>query len=438
MLSRLFTVISLLIASLLIASLALFIFFITSTGQPHSQDDAVAKIYFADNISAAHGNLIARFNEQYRGRIEIVPVNLPFAKFSTNERKQLLTRSFRSKTTRVDIFAVDLVWVPRFVKWAEPLSDYFPAKESSHFLPYALESCYFENKLVGIPFYIDIGLMYYRADLLRKLPDSEEIEKKLKGSISWEEFIQLGKRPELASYPFYLFPADNFEGLICCFAEAVNSPLISIEKQNAIDLNRAQTRRGLQLLVDLVNRYRLTPRVVTEYKEVDVYQYALERDAVFFRGWPGNLRPYANAYPEKVGSLGMAALPHFENTSSSSVFGGWNLMISKESEKKAEALEFLKFVSSKDVQQMFYKEAGYLPTNRTVYEDAAFLAANPELQYLHSLLERGMHRPSLVEYTKISDILSSYISRAIKQEMPVEAALLGAQEMIRSQKVLIN
>ncbi len=438
MLSRLFTVTNLLVASLLIAGLGLFVFFITSTGQPYSQDDPITKIYFADNISAAHGNLIARFNEKYRGSIEIVPVNLPFAKFSTNERKQLLTRSFRSKTTRVDVFAVDLVWVPRFVKWAEPLPDYFSSQEISRFLPYALESCYFENKLVGIPFYIDIGLMYYRADLLRKLPDASEIEKKLKDSISWNEFMQLGKRPELASYPFYLFPADNFEGLICCFAEAVNSPLISIERQNAMDLNTEQTRRGLRLLVDLVNRYRLTPSVVTEYKEVDVYQYALERDAVFFRGWPGNLRPYANAYPEKVGSLGMAALPHFENAASSSVFGGWNLMISKESEKKAEALEFLKFVSSKEVQQMFYNEAGYLPTNRTVYEDAAFLAANPELQYLHSLLERGIHRPSLVEYTKISDILSSYINRAIKQEMPVEAALQAAQDMIRSQKVLIN
>lgn len=438
MLSRLFTVTNLFIASLLIASLALFVFFITSTGQSRSNNDAVAKIYFADNISAAHGTLISRFNERYRGRIEIVPVNLPFSKFSTNERKQLLTRSFRSKTTRVDVFAVDLVWVPRFVKWAEPLSEYFSQQESDQFLPYALESCYFENKLVGVPFYIDIGLMYYRTDLLRKLPDAEVIEKKLKSSISWEEFLKLGKRPELASFPFYLFPADNYEGLICCFVEAVNSPLLSLEKKDALDLNTQQIRRGLQLLVDLVNRYQLTPRIVTEYKEVDVYQYALDRNAVFFRGWPANLKLYVSASPEKVGNLGMAALPHFENAPPSSVFGGWNLMISKESEHKSEALEFLKFVTSKDMQQLFYQEGGYLPANRGVYEDTTFLAANPELRYLHSLLERGMHRPSLVEYTKISDILSFYIQRAIKGEMPVEAALLGAQDMIRSKKVFIN
>jgi multiple sugar transport system substrate-binding protein len=120
------------------------------------------------------------------------------------------------------------------------------------------------------------------------------------------------------------------------------------------------------------------------------------------------------------------------------VFGGWNLMISKESEHKSQALEFLKFVTGKEMQQMFYEEAGYLPSNRAVYEDSAMMAANPELRYLLNLLERGVHRPAFVEYTKISDVLSFYIKRAIKGELSLEAALQGAQEAIRSHKVLIN
>jgi multiple sugar transport system substrate-binding protein len=365
-------------------------------------------------------------------------VNLPFTKFSTNERKQLLTRSFRNKTTRVDVFAVDLVWVPRFAKWAEPISSYFTQSERDRFLPHALESCYFDNALVGVPFYIDIGLMYYRADLVRKLPHSSEIEQALQRSMSWEDFVELGRRPELAAYPFYLFPADNYEGLICSFVEAIGPNQASFRGVEQLDLNTPQTVRALKMLVGLVNKYRLTPRAVTEYKEADVYQHALVHDAVFFRGWPGNLRTYASQYPEKISNIGMAALPHFRDDRPASIFGGWNLMISRQSERKNEALEFLRFVTSKDMQQMLYQEGGYLPSNRSVYEDAAFVAANPELRYLHSLLEHGVHRPALVEYTKISDILSSYIKRAIKGEIPAEAALQGAQEMIQSHKVLIN
>src|SRR5574341_913119 len=171
MLTRLFTGTNLLLMSLVIASLAIFIFVMTPTGVSEVDGEKVTKVYFADNISAAHQKVIERFNETYRGSIEVIPVNLPFTKFSTNERKQLLTRSLRSKGTRIDIFAVDLVWVPRFVKWSEPLTQYFSPQEQEAFLPYALKSCFFDQTLVGVPLYIDIGVMYYRKDQLAALPD---------------------------------------------------------------------------------------------------------------------------------------------------------------------------------------------------------------------------------------------------------------------------
>jgi hypothetical protein len=81
---------------------------------------------------------------------------------------------------------------------------------------------------------------------------------------------------------------------------------------------------------------------------------------------------------------------------------------------------------------------GYLSANKQVYEDTSYFASRPELQYLRQLLDRGVHRPALVEYTKISDIISFYCKKAIKHEMSVEQALQTAQEMVRSEKVLIN
>ncbi len=438
MLSRLFTVTNLFIISVLIACLALFVLVLAPADQSASDADTVTRIHFADNISAAHRALIERFNEKYRGEIEVVPVDLPFNKFSTNERKQLLTRSFRSKTTRIDVFAVDLVWVPRFVKWAEPLSPHFTPAERNDFLPYALESCYFDSILVSVPFYIDIGLMYYRKDILRKLPDYAAIEKKLQASVTWEEFVHLSRRPELAEYPFYLFPADNYEGLVCSFIEATNSLGATLFARDSLRLNTLPALRALRLLVNLVNHDRVTPPLVTEYNEIEVYEYALTQDAIFFRGWPGNLQGYRADFREKVDNIGVAALPHFEGAAPTSIFGGWNLMISKDSEKKAQALKFLKFITSKEMQQLMYEEMGYLPANRRVYEDRAYFASQPELPYLHQLLEQGTHRPALVEYTKISDILSFYIKKAIKQELSPEQALQSAQEAIRSEKVLVN
>jgi hypothetical protein len=80
--------------------------------------------------------------------------------------------------------------------------------------------------------------------------------------------------------------------------------------------------------VDLVGKYNVTPSAVTAYKEKDVYEDALAHDAIFFRGWPGNLRDYENRYGDKIRNIEVAA-PHFAGAEPAAVFGGWNLMISE-------------------------------------------------------------------------------------------------------------
>ncbi|MDZ7269564.1 MAG: extracellular solute-binding protein [candidate division KSB1 bacterium] len=438
MFSRLFSRTSLLIASLLIAALAIVIVVFTPAGPEEEEDAGVTTLYFADNLSAAQQTIIDRFNERYRGRVQVVPINLPFTKFSTNERKQLLTRALRSKSSRIDIFAVDVVWTPRFVKWAEPLSRYFSAKEQQAFLPQALASCFSGGELVSVPFYFDIGILYYRRDLLQALPDFAEVERKLKASMTWEDFIELGRRFAARQPSFYLFPADSYEGLMCSLVENIGHQHPVLISGDSLGINTPAAQRALQLLVDLVGRYRLTPPAVTGYKEVDVYEHALAEDALFFRGWPGNLRTYESRYGDKVKAIAFAALPHFAGSPPAAVFGGWNLMIARDSNQKAAALEFLKFATSREMQRLVYETMGYLPAIHSVYDDSLFCARHPDLRYYRQLLATGMHRPALVEYTKISDILSFFAHRAIKQEISVPAALAGAAAMIRSQKVLIN
>lgn len=86
---------SLLIGSIILAVLALIIFMITPTGVYERYDNDVTQIFFAENISSAHQILIDRFNRKYSGEIEVVPIHLPFSKFSTNIRKTCKLRGQR-------------------------------------------------------------------------------------------------------------------------------------------------------------------------------------------------------------------------------------------------------------------------------------------------------------------------------------------------------
>lgn len=428
-------------SSIIIALLAIFIFIMMPFDESSIQNKQAVKIYYVDNISSTHQLLIDRFNQAYLNRIKVIPVNLPFTKFTTNERKEILARSLRSKSDRIDIFAVDVIWVPRFARWGYPLTSLFDDKELSKINNYALESCYYDKRLVALPLYIDVGLMYYRKDILKQLPDFETIEKKLKESITWREFIQLGKRLRYMKHPFYIFPGDSYEGMICSFHETLSLDQGNfIFNRDSLDLNTKEAERGLQLLVDLINKYKLTPAAVTKFDEYKSYLYALNNDAIFLHGWPGFHIHYRNAIEDttKINNFSIAALPHFKGSKNFAVYGGWNLMISKYSSKKQAAIKFLKFIQQRDNQELLYKAGGYIPINKAIFQDSVFINKNEELKYYSQLLDSGKHRPFRVDYTKISDIMSYFLNLALKKEMSVEEALHKASAKINSKQVFIK
>jgi multiple sugar transport system substrate-binding protein len=403
------------------------------------ENNQPVKLYYADNISPSHEYAIEEFNRLHKGKIEVVPVNLPFSKFSTNERKELLTRSLRSKSEKLDIFGVDLIWVPRFAKWCEPLDSYFSAEEKHRLLSDAIQSCMFEGTLVAMPMYLDVGLMYYRTDIIRRLPDAALIEKRLQESITWEELIQLRGRLGYQKKPFFIFPAKDFEGLVCTYLELAVGYDSGFLKSNNFPILSPPSKKSLQMMVDFVKN-GTTPPEVADFDEFLCNTYMLDHDAVFVRSWPDFVQSFRTSYYDtaKLNYIAKAPLPHFEGKPPTSVIGGWNLMVSKSSSKKAAAVEFIRFFQSETIQRLVFERTGYLPAIQSIYEDSVFLRHHNELIFLHQLLRRGFQRPALVEYTKVSDIISHFENLAIKQELSVDEALLRTDELIRSNEVLIK
>lgn len=397
------------------------------------------KIYFADNMSRAHLTLIDQFNRQHRNEIEIIPIDLPFSKFTTNERKELIARSLRDKDSRIDIFAVDKIWVPRFAKWAEPLAKYFTQKELATIVPQALETCYFDQVLVGIPLYIDEGVLYYRSDLLPCVSSDPDLERRLRKSISWDELIRLGRQSG-RDQMFYLFQGDNFEGLICNYFEIFFSLGGQVFQNGKVQFNTPVGRQSIQFLADLIYKYRISPPEVAGYNEQESYLCALRNDAPFFRGWSSFLKDVTipPADSAKWAFLRMTSLPHFEGHPAKSVFGGWDLMISKNSSNKMEAVQFLKFIMSVESQEVLFSISGYPPIRREVYADSAILSKYPYLKDVEKRIQNGTHRPMLTDYTKISDILSLHLNKVLKQEMTPVQALQKVDTAIASNRYFIK
>jgi len=170
---------------------------------------------------------------------------------------------------------------------------------------------------MAVPLYIDVGLLYYRSDIIRRLPDAPPIEKALRRSITWDELTALRDRLKYRGRPFYVFQGKAYEGLTCNHVEHVASRDRRAVPRDSFLLQTAAARGALDRLVRLVRMDRVSPPGVVDYDEVRSYTAMLDSDAVFVRGWPNFLESFRSMCPDtaKLNLERMAALPHER--------GGW-------------------------------------------------------------------------------------------------------------------
>lgn len=421
---------------LLFVTVAYLVIYLISSAPKKNE---VKEIYFADMMTAAHRILIDKYNHLNEGKIKVIPIDFPNFDFSTNERKEMLARLLRGKGDGIDLYAVDIVWVQRFAKWSEPLNKYFSKNDVNRILKVALESCYYEGELFAVPLDRVQGILYYRDDLLKKYKNYDQIIKMLNRDVTWDEFINL-KSQLKTNNPFYIFTGADYEGLICVYTEILLSINKNYFEQYGFNFNTTEAEKALQLLVDLVNKYNVSPNQVLDFTEVPSYEYFIKNDGLFLRGWPTFDKDFVqNPFDvQKQNNLKKAPIPYFNSGKPASILGGWNLMISKFSNKKEAAIDFAKFLLSNESQEILYKESGLYPVINSFYQDSTFQRKYPEIENIKKWIRLGVHRPFSVEYTRYSKIMAYYINSALKMKLSVKEALSGCTKDIQADKVLVK
>ena len=395
---------------------------------------AVTEIFFADRMTGAHRLLIEQYNQMHAGKIKVTPIDFPNPNFSTNERKGILARSLRGEGDGIDLMAVDVVWVQRFSKWCEPLGKYFSNEELGRIIPDALYSCQGNGELMAVPLDLVQGVLYYREDLLKGTEKGNEVIQALQSSMTWPEFISLKNRLGWKK-PFYVFTAADYEGLVCVYIELLLSLRRNYFSTIGFNFDTPEGRQALQLLVDLVQRDRVSPEEVTTFTEVPSYAYFIKNDGLFIRGWNTYDKDFSDSPYDtaKEHQLRKAPLPHFAEGQPASLFGGWNLMVSKFSKNKEAAVDFAKFLLSDASQEMFYLYGGYYPVVSSFYTDPASLQRHPEIAGMKELMRSGVHRPPQKEYTNFSKTMSHYFALAIRKKITVEEATESVTKAILSE-----
>ncbi len=428
------------IAVAVISVIVLVSFALTSQFLSAGRNSSEKVIYFADHISDAHRKLINRFNELHKGRIRVEAIDLSFNKFSTNERKELLVRYLRSKSDRVDIFAVDQIWVPRFVKWSLNLDNYLDKSYKENLLEQAKQTCVVNDSLMALPLYLDLAVLIYRTDLIRALPEGKAIEKQLQEGITWEQLLSL--QSQFPNRPLFIYQADDYEGLMCQFTELMSSYGQPMATADSLYINSPEAIKAATFLRNLVHSYKVSPISVLEMKENDSYLEFTKSGAPFVRGWPSSVDSDNPAFFEfrkdRGDVVAVGPTPYPAGNKKQSVFGGWNLILSKYSRNIPESVEFLKFVMSDEAQKILFEEGKFIPVSKSVFADKEFVRSNPMLTFYKEQLERGFHRPFFEFYTTISDVIAYYLNAIINNEYTPEQGLRLAEQSIKSQGIFLK
>lgn len=415
--------------SFIVLSIILVIYFIS-----RRPSKTVTEIYFADRMTVAHYILIDRYNAAHEGSIKVIPVDFQNSDFSTDTRKEILARSLRGEDDAIDLLAVDVIWVHRFAKWCEPLGQYFNENQRKRISEIALQTCYHEGELVAVPLDLVQGVMYYREDIIQKYPQSNRIIEDLKNGMTWQQFLDLQSRLKYKG-PFYIYPAADYEGLICIYMEVLLGLRPNYFEEAGFRFDTPESKKALQMLVDLVHKYHATPPVVSNFTEVPSYEYFLQNNGLFIHGWTNYDKDFKiDSSKEKY--LRKTLVPYLPGGHTTSINGGWNLMMSKSSNKKEAVVDFMRYLLSDEAQEIFYTESGFYPVLKSFYSDSTYMKRYPEFQMMKELMKYGVHRPMQENYTKYSKIMARYFYLAIQGKISVDKALRQVQTSIESEGTL--
>ncbi len=133
----------------------------------------------------------------------------------------------------------------------------------------------------------------------------------------------------------------------------------------------------------------------------------------------------ANAYVENYGmDIGVEMLPGNEELSTGLGTNHYYLFDNGDKVEE-EALKFMEYMTTGEKNAEWVINAGYLPVSNEAKESEAFksfVADKPHFEKAAEVLEYGFSRPSIEEYTQISNTISSAIEAIAFESMTVEEA----------------
>jgi multiple sugar transport system substrate-binding protein len=362
-----------------------------------------------DSIDGQRQQLVNQWNllhPQNPARIVELPA------LADAQRSEMLARA-QAGRGEVDVFNLDVTWTAEFAEngYIRSLGSQVSTRG---FLEGPLDTCRYGGRLWALPFNTDVGLLYYRSDLVEEPPRTWK---------DLEEQVETIRTSTANGVDGYAGQFADYEGLTVNALEAVRGAGGSI-----VDATGDVVVQDEQVAVlEGLERLRvIAPVGVPELDEDGSIQLFQSGRTLFMRHWP---RAYRSLAQDLEGAppvqFGVAPLP-----GGSGVLGGQNLAVSAHSARPRAAQALVEFLTGDRSQQILFERGGLPATRAVVYSDQAVRDRYPYVEILEEALTTAELRPTQPHYARFSEVFRAAVTGYLRQDRPLaddlQAQLEGA------------
>jgi multiple sugar transport system substrate-binding protein len=384
------------------------------------------EVWQGKDVTGNFPKLVKQFNESHPNG-KVIFHELPD---SADQQRQQMIQNTQIKNPAMAVMSVDVVWTAEFAAkgYVEALpADQFPTTE---FLPATVNSATYFNKLYAYPSTSDGGLLYSRTDLLEKygIANAPTTFDEMKAAC--DKIIPGEKNSDLGCFAGQY---NKYEGLTVNFDEAVHGAGgVIVGEDGKPNVATPEATKGLATLVDWFKGGYIPKGAIT-WQEEQGRQAFQSGNLVFHRNWSGIYSQLSktDGSSKVVGKFQATPLPGITTTGVSSL-GGHNYAIAKNAENKGTAVDFLKFMSSPEVQKSNALATSSAPTLTALYQDPDLTKKYPVYPTLLKSIETAQPRPKAVEYGDVTLAIQDAAYSALQGQTPPDAALQGLQSRLQT------
>jgi multiple sugar transport system substrate-binding protein len=379
-----------------------------------------AVVTFPISALGAEGEVLVRQLDRFMAQNPGIKVVQRITPDAADQKHQLYVQWLNAGASDPDVLQLDVIWTPEFAAagWILPLNRFGP--DTAEFFPSTIKANQWQDSLYALPWFIDVGMLYWRTDLMREPP------------ATYDDLVRISRRAQQGGKVKYgfVYQGARYEGLVANFVEYLTAHGGKVLEGGRVVVNSDGGRRALTRMRDEIYRHGVVPSAVLTWHEEESRFAFQNGHAAFMRNWPYPVPMLQDtAESEVAGKFAVAPLPAAPGGSPAAAIGGAQLAINRNTEHPEAAWAVIDYLTRPEQMRERARVVGQFPTRSRVYDDpdlASGLAIPAPI--VKRIIEHAVPRPVTPVYTQLSEILQIHLHRALTRQTEPAAALARAQQ----------